>query len=451
MSGAAAGRGSASSGAELFDFVRRAYPVCRSLTGPGVRATLAQIAEHIPLERREVPSGTPVLDWTAPLEWRPRAAVLRDAHGTPIADFAEHNLHLLGYSSPVDATMTLVELRPHLHTLPDRPQLIPYRTSYYQERWGFCLQHQRLERLRGGPCRVSIDTALGPGALSYGECVLPGRSPFEVLVSSHVCHPSLANDNLSGIAVAVALAAWLADRARRLTWRFVFAPGTIGAITWLAQHRELVPRIRYGLIFANLGDGGGFHYKRSRRGRSRIDLLAERSLAASSHPFTLEDFSPFGYDERQYCSPGFVLPVGCLSRTPWGRYPEYHTSADNLDLVRPAHLERSLAMARHLAESIEGATGDEEPEPEAPPPAGRGRRYLNLLPHGEPQLGRRGLYGSLGGAESGRERETALLWVLNLSDGDHGIEDIAERSRLPLPRLEEAARQLAAAGLLANS
>ncbi len=423
---------------EMARFVAEAYPICRSLTGDGVRRTLALIRERIALEVHEVPSGTPVFDWTVPKEWNIREAWIKDAAGRKVVDFRNCNLHVLNYSVPVHARMPLEQLKEHLFTLPDKPDLIPYRTSYYKEAWGFCLSHHQFQGLPVGEYEVFIDSTLEDGSLTYGECFLPGESKREVLLSTHVCHPSLCNDNLSGIAVMTWLARELQGRPRRrYSYRFLFIPGTIGSITWLARNEERAGRIAHGLVAANLGDSGGFHYKRSRRGNAEIDRAALAVLEASGEAFAVEDFVPFGYDERQYNSPGFNLAVGSLTRTPYGRYPEYHTSADNLGFVRPEALEGSLRTYLAVMDVLEG-----------------NRRYLNLNPRCEPQLGRRGLYRTIGGSggsgcdNAGRARELALLWVLNLSDGEHDLLAIAERSGMSFQAIREAADALLEVGLL---
>ncbi|GAA4561677.1 DUF4910 domain-containing protein [Planotetraspora kaengkrachanensis] len=407
--------------------VERLYPLCRSITGDGVRSTLDIVGESIPLEVTEVPTGTDVLDWTIPREWNIRDAYIKDATGRRVVDFAESNLHVVGYSVPVSATMSLAELRPHLHTLPDQPDLIPYRTSYYSETWGFCLAENTLKELPEGQYEVRIDSTLAPGHLTYGEHVIPGQVADEVLISCHVCHPSLANDNLAGIAVATALAQRIENPY--YTYRFLIAPGTIGAITWLALNRERVDRVKHGIVLACAGDRGSLTYKRSRRGDAEIDRVFRHVLAGRDH--TIVDFTPYGYDERQYCSPGFNLGVGSLTRTPYAGYPEYHTSADNPDFVSPE------AMADTL-ETLWDAVGILE----------RNRKYHNTSPYGEPQLGRRGLYGSLGGRSDTQQIQMAMLWVLNLSDGSHSLLDIAERSTLPFTVVADAAKALHGAGLV---
>ncbi len=418
-------------GQDMHALVERLYPLCRSITGDGVRRTLEIISDIVPLEITEVPTGTQVLDWTIPREWNIRDAYVKDATGRRVIDFRASNLHVVGYSVPVSAVMTLDELRPHLHTLPEQPALVPYRTSYYAETWGFCLSHDTLTSLPDGEYEVCIDSTLADGHLTYGEHVVPGEVADEVLVSCHICHPSLANDNLAGIAVAARLALRLGETRPWYTYRFVFAPGTIGAITWLARNRERVGRVRHGLVLACAGDRGALTYKRSRRGDAPIDRAVEHVLRESGRPHTIVDFSPYGYDERQYCSPGFDLGVGSLTRTPYGAYPEYHTSADDPSFVSPEAMADTLETCWEVTRVLE-----------------RDRRYLNLSPYGEPQLGRRGLYDSLGGRSDTKRLQMAMLWVLNLSDGGHSLLDVAGRSGLPFAVVADAADALCAAGLL---
>jgi aminopeptidase-like protein len=417
----------------MHGLIRELYPICRSITGDGLRATLRRIAQDVPLTLHEVPTGTPVLDWTVPREWNIRDAYVANARGERVIDFRRSSLHVLNYSTPVRRRMTLAELRPHLHAMPAHPDWVPYRTSYYQEAWGFCLTQRQLDALPDGEYDVVIDSSLEPGHLTYGEWVLPGRTTDEVLLSCHSCHPSLANDNLSGIAVATALARWLAASPRRLTYRLLFIPGTIGSITWLARNDAVIPRIKHGLVLSCVGDAGAPTYKRSRRGDALVDRAVEHVLATSGAPYRVRDFVPYGYDERQYCSPGFDLPVGCFMRTPNGEYPEYHSSADNLDLVRPASL---LASYETLIAVLEVLEGD--------------GRFVNLNPKGEPQLGRRGLYQQTGGT-SLPGFEMALLWVLNYSDGSRSLLDIAQRAGMPFATIRGAADALRTAGLLAEA
>lgn len=418
-------------GAQMHALMAELFPICRSITGDGFRESLAIVGRHIPLALHEVPSGTAAFDWTVPREWNIRDAYIKNAQGERVVDFRAHTLHVLNYSVPIHRTMSLAELRPHLYTIPEHPDWVPYRTSYYAERWGFCLSHRALEALPEGDYEVCIDSTLAPGSLTYGEFLLPGASADEVLISCHSCHPSLCNDNLSGMALATALAQQLAGHALRYSYRFLFIPGTIGSITWLARNEAQTSRIKHGLVVACVGDPGPTHYKRSRRGNAEIDRAALQVLRHSGQPFQVVEFSPYGYDERQYCSPGFNLPVGSLTRTPHGRYAEYHTSADNLDLVQPAYLADSLAKYLAVVEVLE-----------------HNRRYRNTSPKCEPQLGKRGLYGSMGGRKDAQEHEMALLWVLNLSDGEHSLLDIAERADMEFGAVRAAAEALAAVGLL---
>ena len=419
-------------GEELYRFATELYPICRSITGEGIRQTLAQIHKRVPLEFSEVPTGTQVFDWTVPKEWNIRDACIRDASGRRVVDFQRSNLHVLNYSSPVCATMPLSELKQHLITLPEHPDWIPYRTSYYKETWGFCLSHNQMLALADGDYEVRIDSTLSDGHLTYAEYYVPGRSTDEVLISTHACHPSLANDNLSGLTVATALAEFLSGRDLRYSYRLLFIPGTIGAITWLARNRASAERTRHGLVLAGVGDAGGFHYKRSRRGDAETDRAAAHVLRHQGEPSEILEFSPYGYDERQYCSPGFNLPVGCLMRSVWGTFPEYHTSADNLDFIQPVQLGASLRLCAALLDVLEGNC-----------------RYKNLNPLCEPQLGKRNLYRSSGGEAISKEID-ARLWVLNLSDGEHSLLDIAERSGLPFSTISDAAEILHQNGLLAG-
>jgi aminopeptidase-like protein len=411
---------------------RRLYPLCRSITGDGVRQTLRILGEGLPMKIEEVPTGTKVLDWEVPDEWNVRAAYVARENGQRVIDFAEHNLHILQYSMPLDRVVPVDELRRHLHSLPEQPDLIPYRTAYYARTWGFCARHRTVEAMTDRQYRVHIDATLAPGHLSYGELFIPGASEDEMLFSIHCCHPSLANDNLSGMVIARALAERLLQGKPRLSYRFLFIPGTIGSITWLARNRDRVARIKHGLVLSCLGDQGAMTYKRSRRDDAAIDRAAANVLRHRGADNRTVPFIPYGYDERQYCSPGFDLPVGCLMRSPNGTFPEYHTSADNLDFIRPAHLTDSLEALAGIVDVLENDC-----------------RYRNTSPYGEPQLGRRGLYRPIGGQQDAAQYDQmVLLWVLNLSDGEHTLLDIAERAERPFAMVRAAAADLRRVGLL---
>jgi len=411
-------------GERMHRLIAELYPLCRSITGDGLRATLRRLQREIPIGLHELPSGTAVYDWTVPQEWNIQDAyVARD--GERVIDFRASNLHVVSYSTPIRRRMPLAELRPHLFSLPGHPDWVPYRTAYWTPSWGFCLSHRRLETLPDGDYEVCIDSTLAPGALTYGELLVPGESADEILISCHACHPSLANDNLSGIALAVELARRARRSPRSLSYRFLFIPGTIGSIAWLARNEAEVGRIKHGLVLSCVGDRGPVTYKKSRRGAAPIDRAAAHVLNQAGLGGRVREFVPYGYDERQYCSPGFDLPVGCFTRTPNGEFPEYHTSADNLDFVTPESLADSYATVTRILEIVE-----------------QDRRYLRSSPKCEPQLGRRGLYAGVAGSPHLPDFELALLWVLNLADGSHSLLDIADRAGMPFALVQEAARVL---------
>ena len=419
-------------GEEIFAFVAEIYPICRSITGRGVRETLRAIGAHIKLEVHEVPTGTAVFDWVIPREWNIREAYIRNERGEKVLDFAQSNLHVMSYSVPVQQRISLAQLKQHVHTLPDQPDLIPYRTSYYAEDWAFCMPHRLLESLRDETYEVFIDSSLTDGYLTYGEYLHQGETEEEFLLSAHVCHPSLANDNCSGVALLTHLAKRMAGLRTRYSYRFLFAPGTIGAITWLARNEEHSQRIKHGLIVSMVGDGGGPTYKKSRRGSTTIDRAVVHTIRHSGLTPTVLDFSPYGYDERQYCSPGFNLPVGLFQRSKFGEIPQYHTSADNLDFIAPNHLALSYRL---IAETLDVVENDAV--------------YCSTMPKCEPQLGRRGLYGMVGGDKNAAAANMAMLWILNLSDGMHSLLDIAERANLPFAVIRRTAQLLQHNGLLA--
>ncbi|HWP48766.1 MAG TPA: DUF4910 domain-containing protein [Candidatus Limnocylindrales bacterium] len=409
-------------GQEMYHLISELYPICRSITGDGFRQTLQIIKNYIPLNRYEVPTGTQVFDWTVPKEWNIRDAYVKNSKGKKIIDFKKSNLHVVNYSIPIKTKVSLAELREHLFTLPEYPDWIPYRTSYYKENWGFCLSHKQLLELEEDEYEVCIDASLEKGHLTYGEYYLPGKSSEEILLTCHTCHPSLCNDNLSGISLVTFLAKQLGSLSLRYSYRFLFIPGTIGSITWLCLNETHVSRIRHGLVVANVGDSGKSTYKKSRRGDAEIDKAVSHILKHSGQDYEILDFSPYGYDERQFCSPGFNLPVGCLMRTPQGRFPEYHTSADNLDFVRPEYLADSFSKYLAVLNVLEN-----------------NKKYLNKNPKCEPQLGKRGLYRAMGGQKDVGTFELALLWVLNLSDGNHTLLDIADRSGLKFDLIKNVA------------
>lgn len=418
-------------GDQMHELATRLFPINRSITGDGVRQTLRIMQEMIPLEVHEIPSGTPVFDWTIPREWNISEAYIIDPNGNKIADFSECNLHILNYSVPFQGRMDLAELKKHIYTLPDKPDWIPYRTSYYQENWGFCMAHNQLISLPDGEYEVYIDSSLEDGHLTYGEYFLPGESEEEILISAHTCHPSMANDNLSGLVVALYLTDILRQQPRKYSYRFVFAPTTIGTIAWLAVNQEQTHRIKAVLAASFLGDPASFTYKRSKKGNAEIDIAAELALKESGYPYSIIDYTPFGDDGRQYNSPGFNIPAGNLTRSQYDGYPEYHTSADNLDLVKPEYLAESLEIYKNTLMIME-----------------ENQVFINLNPHCEPQLGKRGLYKMIGGDNESQLIQMAMLWVLGYTDGQTSLIAIAERSGLEFRLIKKAADMLLKADLL---
>jgi len=424
----ARGNSADSPGEAMYQLACELFPFHRGITGPGVRETLKVLKQHVALQVHEVPSGTAVCDWEVPMEWRVSSAYIADADGHHVVDIGDSNLHIVGYSDPIHATLPWSELRTHLVTLPAYKNWIPFRSSHFESGWGFCLTHHKFEELeaRGEvEYQVVIESELIDGTLTYGEIYLPGAVHEEVLISTHVCHPSLANDNLSGIVVATWLAKQLASTSNRYSYRFVFVPATIGAIAWLALNEKNLKSIRHGLVLTGIGDSGSMTYKRSRRDSAEIDRAAINVLEHSTSPYEIRKYEPFGYDERQYCSPGVDLPMGCLMRSPNGEYPEYHTSGDNLDFIRADSLADSLDTTMKILSVLEANIS-----------------YVNQNPMCEPQLGRRGLYRSFGKLEDGGIAQRAVQWVLNYSDGCHSLLDIAERASLPFDHMRRAANVL---------
>ncbi len=416
---------------QMYQLISDLYPICRSITGDGIRKTLHLVQKHIPLTINEIKSGTQVFDWTIPKEWNIRDAYIKNSQGEKIVDFQKSNLHVVNYSIPIHQKISLAELKTHLFTLPDRPDWVPYRTSYYKESWGFCLSHNQLLQLQDEEYEVFIDSSLEDGYLTYGEHYIPGEKEQEVLISCHACHPSLANDNLSGIALSTFLAEYLSQLSLSYSYRFIFIPGTIGSIAWLALNEDNVDKIKHGLVVTCVGDSGKSHYKRSRQGDAEIDRAVMHVLQDSGQDYEIMDFSPYGYDERQFCSPGFNLPVGCFMRSPHGTYSQYHTSADNLNLVQPQFLADSLSKILSVVEILEN-----------------NNKYLNQNPKCEPQLGKRGLYSAIGGQTDTKKQELAMLWVLNFSDGNHSLLEISEKSGLDFDLIKKTADTLLQFNLL---
>lgn len=417
-------------GHAIHDLVRELFPICRSLTGDGVRETLRILGTHVPLAVHEVPSGTRAFDWTVPKEWNVRDAYVQAPDGRRVIDFRRHNLHLVGYSKPVDTVLTRAELEPHLHSRPDLPDAIPYVTAYYADTWGFCLAHAERERLGEGPFRVVVDATLEDGALTYADLVVPGASEQEVLISTYVCHPSMANNELSGPAVATFVAKWVLASPRRFSYRFVFVPETIGALVYLSRHlATLRARTVAGYVLTCLGDERAVSFLPSRRGGTLADRAALAVLGAEHPGFVHYDYLDRGSDERQYCSPGVDLPVASVMRSKYRTYREYHTSLDDLELVTPAGLRGGYELVRGCLELIER----------------NGTYRATCL--GEPQLGRRGLYPRLGTADAHRHVADTLN-VLAYADGEHDLIDWIARLGIRPARLYDLVDRLVEADLL---
>lgn len=419
---------------EIELYFDRLWPICRSITGNGVRESLAILQELVPLTIHEIPSGTSVLDWTVPKEWNIRDAYIELGSGKRIAQFKKNNLHIVSYSTPFDGKVTYEELKARVHTIPDMPNAIPYITTYYKERWGFCMSQEEWDSLDPNDSfHVHIDTTLEPGSMSYGEVVLKGETEEEIFFSTYICHPSMANNELSGPLVTAFLYKQLAQlKKRRYTYRFIFIPETIGAIAYLAQHGEhLRTKMKAGYVVTCVGDEGKFHYKRSRRGNSEADRAAEHFLKHCGGDFHAKDFVPDGSDERQYCSPGFNLPVGSLMRTSYYLYKEYHTSFDNKNFISFEAMKGTVEAYVEICRILE-----------------LNRKYKNLFPYGEPQLGKRNLYPDFVAPGGRRDYLDNLLFLLNFSDGEQDLLDIATRRGRSALEFEDIIGRCIEAGIL---
>ncbi|HLC75395.1 MAG TPA: DUF4910 domain-containing protein [Candidatus Nanoarchaeia archaeon] len=420
---------------EMSMLMHQLFPICRSITGNGVRETLKILQNLIPLQVMEVPTGTAVFDWTVPKEWNIKDAYIKNSKNEKIVDFKKCSLHVMSYSIPIHKKLPLSELKEHLHTYPELPDAIPYITSYYKENWGFCMAHQQYEQLKEETYEVVIDSTLESGHLTYGEYVIPGETKEEVLISCYICHPSMCNDSLSGVVVAAKLAQAVTKKFEsakpRYTYRFLFIPETIGAITWLSKNKNNTDNISHGIVLTCIGDKGNLTYKRSRKGNTMIDKIMEKVLKDEKVPHTVIDFFPNGSDERQFCSPGFNLPVGSLMRTAYGKYPEYHSSADNFTIMSEESLEQALHIMIKAVDAIES-----------------NKVYINTNPFCEPNLGKRNLYPAIGAGKKSSTQLEAIKWVLNFSDGQHDLIDIAIRSGMTFSDIAAVIPLLREAGLL---
>jgi aminopeptidase-like protein len=424
---------SESIGNEMHNLMKELFPICRSITGNGVRDTLKILQTHIPISVYEIPSETKVFDWKIPKEWNIHDAYVIDPKGKKIIDFKKSNLHVVSYSIPIHKKMSLSELKPHLHTIPEIPDAIPYRTSYYDEDWGFCMKYNDFQKLEDGEYEIMIDSSLENGFLTYGEFFKQGELKDEFLISCYICHPSMCNDNLSGTVLATFLAKILQKIKTKFSYRILFIPETIGAITWLFENEKNLNLIKYGLVATCLGDSGTLTYKKTRDGNHDIDKISEYILEQSNQKYTVLDFFPIGSDERQFCSPGFNLPVGSLVRTGYGQFSEYHTSKDDLNFVKANFLADTFSKYCQIINLVEN-----------------NEKYINLNPKCEPQLGKRNLWNSLGGQRTayGEKNASAIFWILNQSDGTKTLLDIAIKSKIDFNVLKTIADNLVKQNLL---
>ncbi|NQT45934.1 MAG: DUF4910 domain-containing protein [Candidatus Omnitrophica bacterium] len=416
----------------MYDLVKKMFPICRSITGNGVRETLRIIKAHIPIEIYEVPTGTKVFDWTVPREWNINDAYVMDKTGNRIIDFKKSNLHVVGYSVPVNKTVNLSELQEHLYSLPGQPEAIPYVASHYKERWGFCIAHKDREQLEEGEYKIFIDSKLKDGSLTYGELIIPGESEKEVLLSTYVCHPSMANNELSGPAVTTFLTKWILSKRRRYTYRIIFIPETIGSITYLSKNLEAMKKnIIAGFNVSCVGDDNGYSYLPTRKGDTYADKVAVNILSFKHPDFIRWSFLNNGSDERQYNAPGIDLPVCCVARSKYGAYPEYHTSLDNLDFVSPEGLAGSYDVLKECLCLIE-----------------KNHIYkVNCL--GEPQLGKRGFHPTVTTKSCGNDAQKMLNFIA-YADGENDLIDISNKINVPVWELYPMIEKLRQVDLLSE-
>lgn len=440
-------------GKETLELIKTLYPICRSITGDGVRETLKILKHELPLEIKEIPTNTSCFDWKIPKEWNIKDAYILNPQGKKIVDFKNSNLHVVSYSIPVNKKISLNELKQHLHYLPEKPDSIPYRTSYYNEYWGFCITYNQFNELADGEYEVCIDSSLKDGSLTYGEYFKPGKIRDEILFSSYVCHPSLCNDNLSGVCLLTILGKILDAIPTKFSYRFLFIPETIGAIAWLSQNEDKIKNIKHGLIATCCGDCGNSTYKKTRNGNDLIDHIVERILENSGEPYKILDFWPSGSDERQFSSPGFNLPVGSLMRTVYDTFDEYHTSKDNLDFMDAKALANSLSKYFEVIYQLENNADLYTLETSIQIPKishDNDPVFISQNMKCEPHLGKRDLYHKLGALTNQNvlEMKRAIQWVLNFSDGYHSLSDISKKSGLNLTILMDASNLLKNVNLL---
>ena len=437
-------------GVKMYELMTELFPICRSITGNGVRKTLQIISKEIPLEIHEIPTGKNVFDWEIPKEWNINDAYIKAPNGQKIVDFQKSNLHIISYSIPIHKKISLDELKEHIHTLPNKPDLIPYHTSYYNENWGFCMTHKQFLELKEGEYEVFIDSKLDKGSLTYGEFLVSGKSKEEILITCYICHPSLCNDNLSGVTLVTYLAKKLQKLENYYSIRFLFIPETIGAIAWLSLNEEKLLQIKHGLVVTCVGTSAKFTYKKSRKGTNTIDKTVIDVLKNSNIDSQVVDFFPYGSDERQFCSPGINLPMGSLYRsdTKVIDFSEYHTSGDNFSIITKKALGETFKIYLEIISELEKNRKSDNRKLQINFEKNKKKdlMYLNLFPKCEPQLGKRGLYRKIGGVSDLSNKEIfnqlTYLWILNYSDGNHSLEEIANLSNIDLETIKESAKLL---------
>ena len=433
-------------GGRMLKLMEDLYPICRSITGNGVRKTLQIISKEIPLEIHEIPTGTKMFDWKIPKEWNVNNAYIKKPNGEKIADFQKSNLHLVSYSIPIKKKIPFDELKKHIHTLPKKPDLIPYHTSYYDENWGFCMSHNEFEKLNDEEYDVFIDSRLEEGTLTYGEFLIKGRSEEEIIITCYICHPSLCNDNLSGVSLVTFLAKKIQKLQNFYSIRFLFVPETIGAITWIASNEKKISQIKCGLVVTCVGTPSKFTYKKTKKGNSFLDNTVIDVLEKSNVAFQIVDFFPYGSDERQFCSPGIDLNVGSIYRSDnkYLEYPEYHSSGDNFSIISEKALDETFSIYyKIIMDLVKNSYKEKERDIESFKIKDKNLMYLNLFPKCEPQLAKRGLYRKIGGTTLDSDKQIiyqlAHLWVLNYSDGKHSLNDIAKLSKINLEMIKKSA------------
>jgi len=451
-------------GNDMMKLMHDLFPICRSITGDGVRKTLEIINEYVLVEKFEISSGKKVFDWIIPDEWNITDGYIIDPNGEKIVDFKKLNLHVLNYSTPIDTIIELSELKKHIFTDPDMPERVPYVTSYYKKNWGFCMSHNQLLGLKDGTYKIKIDSVLKSGSLTFGEFFIKGKSEEEILISTYICHPSLCNDNLSGIVLCTMLAKFFKKIPLNHSVRFLFIPETIGAVTWLSLNEKNLHKIKHGLNISDIGNKGDLIYKKSRRGNAKVDIVVPEILNKTRTRSKIVKFFPYGSDERQFCSPGLNLPVGHLMREFYDtsvngvQKSGYHTSGDDFSIISQESLQEAFNICVKIIFELDNSQMMEQDDTESKDVSDSNTRFrddeyfYNLRPKCEPQLGKYNIYDEIGGMYNIKKKELkfAILWVLNYSDGNHSLQNIAKKSEIKLEIIRNAAEILKQKGLISE-